>query len=64
MPANKIISIFRDIDDFCKELNKYSENGVLEDKSKKSERAPKLAPSQSEAVSIIRLLQISKFRKI
>ena len=59
---NQIISIFCDIDDFCKELGGYVQNGLLEDKEKKPKRGPKPILSGSEVVTIMILFQMSKFR--
>ena len=62
IPVNQIISIFCEVDDFCKELNKHVENGLLENKNKKPSRGPKHILSESEVVTIMILFQLSKFR--
>ena len=62
MPVNQIVSIFCDIDDFCKELDGYVENGLLEDKNKKPKRGPKPVLSVSEVATIMVLYQKSKFK--
>lgn len=62
VPVNQIVSIFCDIDDFCKELDGYVENGLLEDKNKKPKRGPKPVLSVSEVATIMVLYQMSKFK--
>ena len=62
MPVDQIVSIFCDIDDFCKELDGYVENGLLEDKNKKPKRGPKPVLSVSEVATIMVLFQMSKFK--
>jgi len=62
IPSKELISIYCDVDDFCKELNKYMSNGLLEDKSKRSKRGPKSLLSESEVMTIMILFQMTKFR--
>ena len=62
IPETKIISIYCDIDNFCKELDGYVENGLIEDKGKTAKREPKPILSESEVVTIVILFQLSKFR--
>jgi hypothetical protein len=62
VPVDQIVLIFCDIDDFCKELDGYVENGLLEDKSKKPKRGPKPVLSVSEVATIMVLYQMSKFK--
>lgn len=62
IPINQIISIFCDVDDFCKELEGYLKNGLLEDKSKKAKRTSKRMLHDSEIMTIMILFQMSKFR--
>ena len=62
VPVDQIVSIFCDIDDFCKELDGYVENGLLEDKNKKPKRGPKPVLSVSEVATIMVLYQMSKFK--
>jgi hypothetical protein len=62
IPETQIISIYCDIDNFCKELDGYVENGLIEDKNKAAKRGPKPILSESEVVTIMILFQLSKFR--
>jgi hypothetical protein len=41
IPETQIITIYCDIDNFCKELDGYVENGLIEDKNKTARRGPK-----------------------
>jgi hypothetical protein len=47
VPVDQIVLIFCDIDDFCKELDGYVENGLLEDKNKKPKHGLKAVLSVS-----------------
>ena len=38
IPETQIISIYCDIDNFCKELDGYVENGLIEDKNRVERR--------------------------
>ena len=41
IPETQIISIYCDIDNFCKELDGYVENGLIEDKKQNNKTGSK-----------------------
>lgn len=59
--ANQLISIFCEIDDFCKEFNKQAQPYLLEGPAK-GKRGPACALSTSEIMTILVLFQMIQFR--
>lgn len=63
MDMNQLTRIFCDIDDFCKELNKYMENKLLSSTDNNQiKRGPRCCLSDSEIMTILISFQSSSFR--
>jgi hypothetical protein len=63
MDMNQLTCIFCQVDDFCKELNKYSQNKSLPSPmSKGHRRGPKCCLSDSEIMTILIFFQSSSWR--
>jgi len=61
MDMRQLVSIFCEIDDFCKQLDKYSQNYLLTGPTK-SARGPTGGLAISEIMTILIMFQMSKFR--
>lgn len=59
--ANQLITIFCEIDDFCKEFNQHAQAYLLEGPAK-GKRGPTCALSTSEIMTILILFQMIRFR--
>ncbi len=61
MDMHRVLTIFVEIDDFCKELDSYTGNKLLTG-PKTAKRGPACSLSISEIMTILLMFQISKFR--
>lgn len=61
MDIRQLVAIFCQIDDFCKELDNYSEHYLLTGPSK-GKRGPSSGLAVSEIMTILVMFQMSKFR--
>lgn len=61
MNAHQLISIFCEIDDFCKEFDQYAEHYFLTG-LEKGKRGPKCCLAVSEIMTILVMFQMSKYR--
>jgi len=59
--ANQLVSIFCEIDDFCKELNAYAEHYLLPGPAK-GKRGPVRGLADSEIMTILVMFQMVRFR--
>lgn len=59
--AHQLVCIFCEIDDFCKELDKYSKHKLLPDNMQKS-RGPACSLTISEIMTILVMFQMMRFR--
>lgn len=57
-----LISIFCDIDDFCKEYNEYLKNSLLIENTKNKYEFPKSSMCLSEVMCIVTHFHLSNFR--
>lgn len=65
MDINQLTRIFCDLDDFCKELNRYVRNRLLPELDQgalSKRRGPKCCLSDSEIMTILVYFQSSSFR--
>lgn len=61
MDANQLIRIFCEIDDFCKELDKYSQHKLLTGPTQ-GKRGPACSLAISEIMTILIMFQATRFR--
>ena len=61
MDLRQLVSIFCEIDDFCKELDQYSKDYFLTGPSK-GKRGPECCLAISEIMTILVMFQMSRFR--
>jgi hypothetical protein len=61
MDVRQLVSIFCEIDDFCKELDSYSKHYFLTGPSK-GKRGPACCLAVSEIMTILGMFQMSKYR--
>ncbi len=61
MDIRQLVSIFCQIDDFCKELDQYSEHYLLTGPTQ-GKRGPVGGLAMSEIMTILVMFQMSKFR--
>lgn len=59
--ANQLVSIFCEIDDFCKELNNYAQHHLLPG-NVKGKRGPAPGLAESEIMTILVMFQMVRFR--
>ena len=59
-----IISVFYDIDNFCKELKKYFEHSLISENEKVASFEPLSALSLSEVMTICVLFHLSGYRTL
>lgn len=59
--ANQLITIFCEIDDFCKEFNQHAQSYLL-DGPAKGKRGPACTLSTSKIMTILVLFQMIRFR--
>lgn len=61
MDVRQLVSIFCEVDDFCKELDQYSKHYFLTGPSK-GKRGPECGLAASEIMTILVMFQMSRFR--
>jgi hypothetical protein len=60
--AHQLVVIFCELDDFCKELDMYAKDYLLEGPTKKGARGPMCKLAMSEIMTILVMFQIIRFR--
>jgi hypothetical protein len=60
--AHQLVAIFCELDDFCKELDTYSQHYLLEGDAQKSPRGPACKLAMSEIMTILVMFQMMRFR--
>lgn len=61
MDTHQLVAIFCEVDDFCKELDKYTQHYLLSGPTK-SERGPDCGLAISEIMTILVMFQMARFR--